>query len=67
MERELLFLLVMDNKPHGSVPVWSNSGAAAFLEVQEESYPGVKFTCCETARRGEDILKPIGGGRQSKG
>lgn len=66
VEQEPLSLLVMDNKPCVSVPVWSNSGAAAFLEMHEASRPGVKLRCCETAGRGEDILNPKGEGGKGR-
>lgn len=40
VEQEPLSLLVTDSKPHVSVPVWSSSGAASFLEMHEENHPG---------------------------
>jgi len=56
VEGEPLSLLVMDNKLCVSVPVWPNSGAALFLEMHEESHPGVKVGSYGNAGRGEDIL-----------
>lgn len=59
-EQEPVCPLLMDNKPCVSGTVWSSSGAASVLEIDEEGQDGGKFKCCETAEREEDVLNPKG-------